>query len=177
MDGTSIISTIYDDTVIVVDDQDKDMSFLLRLNGVYEEYNTATQGRFVKEGDTILNIGCQYGLEAIVLAKLAGPKGRLLLFEPYTKSYKSLLKSVHLNGLGQNTMIYRVAAGNKNTNAYIVIFYENTSASQVYTDENIEKAAKGYDEIEKVPMRRADSVIPEDIKIDFALIDVERLEL
>ena len=53
--------------------------------------------RFVKEGDTILNIGSHIGLEAIVLGKLAGPKGRLLIMEPFSLTANMLVKNIHLN--------------------------------------------------------------------------------
>jgi hypothetical protein len=35
--------------------------------------------RFVKQGDTIINIGSHVGLEALVLGKIIGNNGRLFI--------------------------------------------------------------------------------------------------
>jgi hypothetical protein len=36
--------------------------------------------RFVKQGDTIINVGCHIGLESVVMGKQLGPNGRLYMF-------------------------------------------------------------------------------------------------
>lgn len=113
------------------------MNKILLKQGYYEPYAVSTQAKFIKEGDVVLNIGCHYGLEAIVFGKIIGPKGKLILFEPYIKSYKSLMKSIYLNNLEGIATLYNIAAGNQNKDGYIFVEAGHTSASQIYTDENI----------------------------------------
>jgi tRNA A58 N-methylase Trm61 len=40
----------------------------------------------VNPGDKILNVGSQSGMEALVMAKIIGPQGKLFVFEPYSFS-------------------------------------------------------------------------------------------
>lgn len=77
--------------------------------------------RFVKEGDTVLNIGSHIGLEAVVMGKIVGGKGRLFMFEPYSVSFSILLKNIYLNELGDIATVYNVGAGNKYDKAYIAV--------------------------------------------------------
>ena len=82
-------------------------------SGSFESTNLRTFGRFVKKGDTVLNIGAHMGLEAIVYGKIIGESGQLFFFEPYSASYNSLVKNVHLNELEDITSVYKVAASNR----------------------------------------------------------------
>ena len=84
---------------VVVDTYDRIVSRHITDIGSWEPVNLKTFQRFVKEGDNILNIGSHIGLEAIVLAKKAGPKGTLTIFEPYHVSRKMLRKNICLNNL------------------------------------------------------------------------------
>ena len=53
--------------------------------------------KFVKPGSHILNAGSHIGLEAIALAKIAGETGKLFVFEPAHKTYRTVLKNINLN--------------------------------------------------------------------------------
>lgn len=47
----------------------------------------------------MLNVGAQTGLEAVVMGKLVGAKGRLFVVEPYSFSYGLLVRNIQLNDL------------------------------------------------------------------------------
>jgi FkbM family methyltransferase len=130
--------------------------------------------RFVKEGDTVLNIGSHIGLEAMVMGRIIGDEGRLFLFEPYSLTYNIMLKNLHLNRLAHIAKAYNVGAGNAKTKGYISVYMDNTGGSEIFTNESI---AKGDRKTEEVWVDLVDDVLPADAVIDFALIDVERFEL
>lgn len=44
------------------------------------------------------------------MGRIAGPKGKLFIFEPYSVSYNMVLKNVYLNGLGDMATVYNVGA-------------------------------------------------------------------
>jgi FkbM family methyltransferase len=90
--------------------------------------------RFVKEGHTVLNIGSHVGLEAMVLGKIAGPKGKLFIMEPFSISCNMLLKNVYLNSLNDITTIYNVGASNKYSKGYISVGNINTGGAGIFTD-------------------------------------------
>lgn len=54
---------------MVTDSTDGFVSNFIANDGTWEPANLKTFSRFVKKGDTILNIGAHIGLEGIVLAK------------------------------------------------------------------------------------------------------------
>ncbi len=53
----------------------------------------------LKKGDSVLNLGSQTGLEAVLMGKMVGETGKLTLFEPYSVSYKIAVKNLEINGL------------------------------------------------------------------------------
>lgn len=58
----------------------------------------------------MLNIGAQLGLEAVLMGLLS-EGGKVYAFEPYSVSYRMLVKSVYINDLASRVICYRLAAG------------------------------------------------------------------
>jgi len=166
-----LVSTKYDKVDVIVDVQDGLISRYIREGGTWEPKNLRAIARFVKKGDTVLNIGSHVGLEAMVLGKIIGDSGKLFIFEPYSVSYNMVLKNAHLNRLGKISTVYNVGASNKYATGYISVNYGNTAASAIFTDETIAKAPVNT---ELVEVDLVDDVLPSEAVIDFALIDVER---
>ena len=67
-------------------------------------------GRFIKPGDTVLNLGSQTGLEALIFGKIVGPTGKMYIFEPYSVSNSLVTKSFELNNMLGYTKIYKIAS-------------------------------------------------------------------
>lgn len=64
------------------------------------------QARLVQAGDLVLDIGANIGLMTLQLARLAGPGGRVLAFEPCPYTFGLLAENLRLNGLA-NTEPHR----------------------------------------------------------------------
>ena len=112
----------------------------------------------------------------MVYGRIAGQTGRLFIFEPYSVSFGIIQKNAYLNGLGNITTAYKIAASNKKAKGKIMVNYVNTGGSRVYYDDpNQVRYNSQYKE--EVEIEMVDNVLPEDVKIDFALIDVEMLDL
>ena len=130
--------------------------------------------RFVKPGDSVLNIGSHIGLEALILGKVVGEKGRLFIMQPYSITHNMVLKNVYFNGLSEITTVYNVGASNKHSKGFISVSTANTGGSQIFTDES---TSSGKAKTEEVEVDLVDNILPKDAVIDFALIDVERSEV
>ena len=63
-----------------VDSKDGFVSSVIENAGTWEPYNINLIGHFVKAGDSILNLGSQSGLEAVIMGKIIGPSGKLFIF-------------------------------------------------------------------------------------------------
>lgn len=93
-----------------------------------------TMARFVKKGDTILNLGSHIGLESVVMGKIIGSKGKLFIFQPYSVSYNMVLKNIYLNQLGDIATVYNVGASNQYSSGYINVNLANTGGSEIFTN-------------------------------------------
>jgi len=78
-------------------------------NSVWEPRSTAIFNRFVKPGDTVVDVGANIGWYTLLASRLVGPTGRVLAFEP-TEAMNLLRKHLKMNGI-RNVGTYRVALG------------------------------------------------------------------
>lgn len=70
----------------------------LAVNGVYEPVDTAFVGRVVRPGDTVVDVGANIGYYTCYLARLVGPQGHVLAFEPAPDLIDILRDNVSFNG-------------------------------------------------------------------------------
>jgi FkbM family methyltransferase len=59
----------------------------------------------VRPGETWLDVGAHYGYTAVALARLVGPTGRVLAFEPMTASAGCIARARSINWLPQITVV------------------------------------------------------------------------
>jgi len=84
--------------VIVPDSLEQITPYVLREQGDWFEDEIKFLRRLVKPGDTVLDIGANYGVYALSLARKVGPSGQLWAFEPGSDTAQLLTASSALNG-------------------------------------------------------------------------------
>lgn len=72
-------------------------------DGNYEVEETRFCERWLRPGDTALDIGANIGLYTLLFAKLVGPAGTVVAFEPDPANHDRLLSNLALNGAGNVT--------------------------------------------------------------------------
>jgi hypothetical protein len=87
------VRTIYGFNMFV-DAVDRTVSDRIASSGTWEDGYVSLIGHLVKDGDRVLNLGSQTGLEALVMGKIIGEKGKLFIFEPYSFSYELVSKNI-----------------------------------------------------------------------------------
>lgn len=70
----------------------------LAVNGVYEPIDTAFAKNVVKTGDTVVDVGANIGYYTCYFARLVGPTGHVLAFEPARDTMEILRDNVRYNG-------------------------------------------------------------------------------
>jgi FkbM family methyltransferase len=80
--------------------------------GFYEPELIRTLAQLLQPGDTCLDIGGHAGYLAIIMARLVGPQGRVVAFEPVPENFAALKENIELNGLA-NVTVECVAMGEK----------------------------------------------------------------
>ncbi|HUY90883.1 MAG TPA: FkbM family methyltransferase [Pirellulales bacterium] len=73
----------------------------LDLYGEYSESEVALFRAVLQPGQTALDVGAKIGAHTLALARLVGPTGRVLAFEPQRSAYYSLCGNVAQNNLDQ----------------------------------------------------------------------------
>ena len=66
--------------------------------------------RFMRPGDTFIDIGANYGIHTLLGAKLVGDAGKVFAFEPNPDSYDRTKAHLTINGI-RNTTVYQMGLG------------------------------------------------------------------
>src|SRR5262245_56313149 len=67
--------------------------------GSYEFEKQKVIPTLVKKGDVVYDIGAHVGYFTILFARLVGPSGQVVAFEPFPRNFEYILRHVSLNGL------------------------------------------------------------------------------
>lgn len=92
--------------------QDKYVSPVLARHGCFEPFETELVVNEVRPGDVALDLGAHIGYYTLLLARLVGPSGRVVAFEPDPLNYAILCRNVALNGL-TNVELHPLAASDR----------------------------------------------------------------
>lgn len=82
----------------------------LKLYGEFSEGECEVFRQVVRPGWTVLELGANIGAHTVCLAKLVGPRGRVIALEPQRVVFQTLCANVALNNL-QNVDCRHLAAG------------------------------------------------------------------
>ena len=166
-------SILITEGVVYLNRTDPVISGALTL-GVYEPFETALFRQLVKPGMTILDIGANIGYYSVIAARLAGPSGRVLAFEPELVNFDLLKKNITENNFTTaegfaiavadhtGTMTLHLSSNNKGNHSLV-----STEAESAQFTSSIE-----------VPVERVDNVLARKniTRVDIIKIDVEGAE-
>ena len=90
------------------------------LTEAYEEFATELIRKNLKQGDTFLDIGGGIGYYSVIVSKIVGEQGKVIVFEPDPNYFKLLQKNVKENGCNNVTLFQKaVSDRNGKTNLYL----------------------------------------------------------
>ncbi len=84
-------------------------------------------GALLGAGMTFYDIGANVGYYTLIGARLVGPTGKVVAFEPAPRNYSALTHNVELNGLG-NVLLRSEALGDADTTASFALNADPTQA-------------------------------------------------
>ena len=82
--------------------------------GVWFEPEIDFAKTIVRHGDTVIDIGANFGLWAHHLSQAVGPEGRVHSFEPIPFTARTFRLISHALGFAKNTTLHEVGCGEKN---------------------------------------------------------------
>jgi FkbM family methyltransferase len=146
-------------------------------SGLWRELDeVSVMQRFVREGDTVFDIGANIGLHSILLSHLVGPQGRLHAFEPNSELVPAL--KCTLSHLG-NATLHTIALSDKDDESTLFVPPDDSMASlKDWTADNA-LGGEGKPRLVSCQQRRMDDLVNEGLlpQPDFIKCDVEGAEL
>ena len=82
------------------------------LDGTYEPHVSAIIERYCSPGMTVVDVGANVGFHTMAMARLVGPSGRVLAFEPNSENCRLILKTLSANSVS-NVELLPVALGER----------------------------------------------------------------
>jgi FkbM family methyltransferase len=161
--------------VILPDDLIVGMSLL--IYGEYHEMEWQFLKRYIKHGQTIVDMGANLGTFTVPFAHAVGPKGKVISFEPQPVIFECLKNTIALNKF-QNVELHNACVGNEETT--LEIFEPDYASPGNFSGVPFREA--GYGEVVfsnkriTVPCTRLDSVLAGQ-KVDIIKADIEGMEL
>ena len=102
-------------TVVVPSRVDLMTPYVLLEQEDWFEDELAFLCRRMRAGACVVDIGANYGLYTLSLAKIAGPSGRVWAIEPASPTARFLRKSVAINGLAHVSVIQKALSDHEGT--------------------------------------------------------------
>lgn len=123
----------------------------LREYGEYSELEMEMLGRFLKPGDTVLDLGANIGAHMLYFARQVGPTGRVISFEPQRVVFQTLCANAALNSL---THVWTLNAGAGESEGQTHLPPLDYTRSDNFGAVSLDNAEEG----EPVPVRTVDSL-------------------
>lgn len=146
--------------------------------GCHEPQITKTIKRICKRGMTVIDIGANIGAHTFRFAKLVGPNGRVIAFEPMSWAFRKLERNLVLNDF-RNIELVKVALSNTIEANKEIQFSSSWPLEYNEEDAECHPVHHGYGVKEAVRLCTLDREIKErGVKqVDLVKIDVDGYEL
>ena len=153
---------------------DVGVSHAIRTLGAWGPEQVALFERLVKPGMTVVDVGANIGHHSVVLARLAGPAGRLLAFEPQPFVHRVLEANLALNGCSNAEAVRCALGASEGEAAMMPLDYAQGAwnVGGLGLDQAPREAGSGAQQRLAVPVRRLDDVV-QDLAVDFVKCDAE----
>lgn len=85
----------------------------LGLKGTNQKEEIVQMKKIIKLGDTVFDIGANFGFHAVLFSQFVGKTGRVYSFEPIKKMCLDIKEHLELNSIGENVFLNNVGLGSK----------------------------------------------------------------
>jgi FkbM family methyltransferase len=111
--------------------RDKWISPYLAAGRLFEPFETEWLENLVRPGDTVFDIGAHIGFYTLLLARLVGPAGKVLAFEPDPANFALLQQNVVLNRYA-NVALYNLALSSQAGSAALFLSGDNAGEHRLW---------------------------------------------
>ena len=148
-----------------------DREYLLAIQaGSWEPLNLRLFLGALRPGMAVLDVGSHIGYFSVKAGSVVGPSGRVFAFEANPTSARLLRENVAMNGLDDVVSIHEVVAASDNQ----LVKFALTPGNRMSSSQFVEHEGSSFVEVGAVAL---DDVIPADVAVSAAKIDVEGSEV
>ncbi len=171
----AITRTIYGHKILL-DTRDMSLTPHILMDGKWEEWITNVFLSLIREGDTVIDIGCNIGYYSLLAAGAVGENGKVICYEANKELADLAFHSLHMNGFHDRTDVRNKAIYSKNTTITFSMFEKFKGSSGIWVTDEL--ARSYHDKLIKINIEAAtlDSEIPAGTKVDLLKIDTEGAE-
>ncbi|GJM10109.1 MAG: hypothetical protein DHS20C11_23850 [Lysobacteraceae bacterium] len=159
---------------ILVDTRDDALATHLLSRGIWEMHVTECLARAISPGMTVVDVGANYGYFAVLMAALAGPKGRLIAIEANPAAADLLQVTLKRNGFMGRSKLHRVAVADKDQGTAWLRYAADTMNGNIH--DKAPKLKSEQDRLVEVPLATLDSLIAPGTRVDVMKVDIEGAE-
>jgi FkbM family methyltransferase len=148
--------------------KDRWITPMLEAGKLIEPFAAEWAGNFVRVGDICLDIGAHIGVGTLALARLVGPTGRVMAFEPEQGNFALLEANVRLNGY-ENVALHQAAVSNRSGEARLHVSDDNAGGHFLDNTTNGGRTMP-------VPTIILDELLESIERLDFIKLDIQGAE-
>lgn len=167
---TVVIETLYDFKLIVNPVLDNGVERSIYYTGTYEKGTLDFMKKYLKPGDTFVDVGANIGLMSLFASTCVASNGKVLAFEPNPETNRILNENIKINSF-EKIEVFDSAIGSITEERKIYDQFDKNRGSASLLKPNSSSA--GYD----VSVNPLSSFISKDEIIKMIKIDVEGFEL
>ena len=145
----------------------------LLLFGRMEEDELFFWEKYINNGDSIIDVGANFGYWTLVGSKLVGSKGNVYSFEPIISTSESLELNLKSSGIN-NVNIFKFGLSDEDK----VVKFNISSTDDIGSQSSQgEQLGVSFDVCQDVRLKRLDDILTENTSIKLIKIDIEGGEL
>ncbi len=148
---------------------DQNDGMALSIRGIYEPVETGLLNGEIKKGDVVFDIGANIGYHTLIAARLVGPDGKVIAFEPDPTNFGLLKNNVEMNGY-QNVILVQKAVANRTERIRLFLSEDNKGDHRIYDPND------GRTSIEIEAVRLDDFLADFGGRVDFMKMDIQGAE-
>ena len=140
-------------------------SLVIYCNECPDYHEMLFMRRYLRSGDSVLDIGANIGVYTLLAVSQVGPAGQVLAFEPAPEAYRRLSENIQINRLN-NVKMYACALGDRE--GFVDFLNQYDTTNRIKTVDDLGKS------VVSVPLARLDDIV--DINCAFGKMDIEGAE-
>jgi len=149
-------------------------NYSIITHGFYEKGVAWAIEKYLKPGDTMIDVGANIGFFTLLGNHIVGPKGKVYSLEPNPDIFELMKSSVHINAFRPRSIPLNMAAFNKADTLELTWSAAKHGGGRLRTTDKIKLDEKSA----KVKTEKLDNLInAEDLPVNLIKIDTEGSEL